>query len=180
MTNIPDTANKGGCLITLERPGKYIVVNIETREPKNIEWYSQHQGITHCVMPTFVIPYNPTSTKPNKGIISADSRGNVIEWDLITKTINIDGYRDIRRDWGDLQQNGIWAINTTKNGKYLFTTDKRGHMKQFEMSSKALIRDYGNTHATCIFSIETTFDSLYLFTSDNKGHLRKYSIEDSK
>lgn len=59
----------------------------------------------------------------------------------------------------------------------MFTTDKKGHMKQFDFDTQELVKDYGKVHQSCILSIESTWDSKFLFTSDTKGNFHKYSIE---
>ena len=64
--------------------------------------------------------------------------------------------------------------------KYLFTSDFKGYLKQWDIKQQKLMKDFGEIHSAQIFSITATNDGRYLFTSDDKGYLKQWDIEQQK
>ena len=158
--NIPMESQKSS-FYSLERSGQYHFIRPHRQEVCDCTWYAQHQSIVHAYEYSY----------PIRSWFSADSGGTLIQWDTLAR------HGESFKAWGKVQDFAIWAIDITKNGQYLFTTDKKGYMKQWSTRDHVLVRDYGKIHENCIFAIVSSYDSKFLFTSDNKGYLRKFSID---
>ena len=158
--NIP-MADQKASFISMERWGQYHFIRPHNQEVSDFIWYAQHQSIVHAYEYSY----------PIRSFFSADSGGTLIQWDTLAR------HGESFKAWGKVQDFAIWAIDITKNGQYLFTTDKKGYMKQWSTRDHVLVRDYGKIHENCIFAIVSSYDSKFLFTSDNKGYLRKFSID---
>ena len=63
------------------------------------------------------------------------------------------------------------------NQKYLFTSDSKGVIKQWNFLTRKLHKDWGKIHKHPIYSIKATIDLQNLFTSDINGCLKQHSIE---
>lgn len=70
----------------------------------------------------------------------------------------------------------IKAMAISPDSKYLFTSDDRGHLKQYDVAKKELTSNLGQIHTGGIFSLVVTPDSEFLFTSTEYGILRQYKI----
>ena len=64
--------------------------------------------------------------------------------------------------------------------KYLFTSDNKGKLKQYNIVQQKLMKDYGEVHPGDIRSIIATNNGRYLFTSDKDGYLKQWDIEQQK
>jgi hypothetical protein len=62
-------------------------------------------------------------------------------------------------------------IVTTKDSKYLFTSDFEGDLQQYDCDGKKMVKHYGKIHNGHIIAMVGTPDSKWLFSADSKGVL---------
>lgn len=72
----------------------------------------------------------------------------------------------------------IYSMELSKDGKYLFTSDSEGNLKQWDVRNQIkLLKDWGQIHENPIHSIVISVDGRYLFTTDTLGYVKSWRIK---
>ena len=51
------------------------------------------------------------------------------------------------KDFGKIHKDQIFSITATNDGRYLFTSDYDGNLKQWDIKQKKLKKDFGKIHS---------------------------------
>jgi len=97
--------------------------------------------------------------------------GNFKMIDLKTKSII--------RDFAKLHAGGVYAIEVTKNNKYVYSADFKGHVNQINVRNHKITKNWlsmGNRRKG-IRSMKISADSSRIYVSGDSGELRSYDIE---
>lgn len=83
--------------------------------------------------------------------------GRLYDYDQTTQKNNY--------DYGDIMKGDIYSMATTREKRFLYVSDWKGHLKKVDTRRRIISYDFFQIHE-CINSQAITYDDQYLFTSD--------------
>ena len=83
---------------------------------------------------------------------------------------------EIAKEYKQIDQGRIKSLHCSPNGKFLFTGDSLGNIRQFSLVLNGKIKEYNKITKKPITSLQCSHDSKYLYIGTNDGQLKLVSI----
>merc|ERR1711976_372950 len=85
-------------------------------------------------------------TQDNKYILKAGYPGGVKQFDFETGKFVFDYGKVFEANESPIKTSAIWTIKATPDSKYFFVANEYGHLKQYDLTTQALVKNYGKVH----------------------------------
>jgi WD40 repeat protein len=86
----------------------------------------------------------------------------------------------ITKDYGQISDENLTAMCVSGQCDYLFTADKQGNIKQFDIAAQEMVHQYEKAHSWWIMAMKAVPNGKFLYTACKDGHMKKLDVLQKK